>query len=316
MSTRSLCNICYKEIPADVAVGDMVYIIKECKEHGAQIGIVEKSPVWYDCCKKINSPNFYPGVLIDVCDCCDLTCKYCYHVNNGYYHSIQDIVASATKNLTLSPFILTGGEPLLHPEIIEIVKQVSALGETFLLTNGTKANSRMVEDLCNNGLLKGNILNLGLSYHLEAESEAIQLLLLLRDMKLTLYTAFYVIDDLKQIDRCIRIYEDYSDVINIMRIKAASNLGNEKGATNKIFTSDMVNYIYNFGNTVIDTRSTQKISYAGLIHNNLTYRLISWYDKYNVDLNDIACPPYYVGRDGKVRDMVSYLIESEKANCE
>jgi organic radical activating enzyme len=314
MATESLCNICYKVIPADIAIGDIVYIIKECKEHGVQIGIVERSPIWYDCCKTINSSKFYDGYLIDITNACNISCRYCYHPNREVFRSVEDIVADATENVKLVPFILTGGEPTWHPELERIIVEISKLGETFLLSNGILIDQKMLEMFCNNGLLKGNMLNVGLSFHKESEGKDFEMLELLRKEKLRLYTAFYVIDDLKQIDKVIRIYEENSDVIDIMRIKAASNIWNEQRAVNKIFTSDMLNYFYSKGNTVIDSRCNQKTSYAGLLHNNLTYRLISWYDKYNVDLHDIDCPPYYRAKDGHVYDFVKAMLLNERTS--
>ena len=41
------------------------------------------------------------------------------------------------------------------------------------------------------------------------------------------------------------------------------------------------------------------------------YMLVSWYDAENVDLLDIACPPFYRARNGQVENIVTACLINE-----
>jgi organic radical activating enzyme len=313
METRTLCNHCYKEVFGDVAIGLGVWIIKHCPSHGIQTGLIEKDAEWYKLCKHWNCKEFYPGYLIDITSKCNLSCKYCYHPNENHFKSLDKIVRDAQENIGLGPTVLTGGEPTLHKDLINIIKEVGQINQVWLLTNGTLVNDKMLENFCNTPLLQGNILNIGFSFHKESEGKDLAFLQRVRREKLQLSTCFVVIDTLDQIDRCISLYKEYEDIFTSMRIKASSNVWNTKSVKNQIFTSQMVRYLYDKG-AILDLtgNSSQKVSYASMILNNMHFKLVSWYSLKNVDLNDINCGPWYRGKDGVIRDFVYSMILNER----
>jgi hypothetical protein len=309
--TASLCPQCYMEIPAQIIREEHgVWMVKQCPIHGQFTGLVERDPLWFDFCEKADAKSIYNGLLIDVTSKCNLKCKYCYH-DQGNDRYLPQIINEVVNNKDAVPFILTGGEPTLHPKITEIIHEVSKHGETWMLTNGVKlCDEGFFDEVTNAGLIHDGFIYIGLSFHKESMGKDLLLLDLLRKKNLKLGTSFYVIDDLKQIDCALSIYRDNLDVMSEIRIKAASNLWNEDRATNKIYTSDMLKYLSSIGKTTIDTRYNNKISYANVIHEGLNLKLISWYDKWNIDLVDINCPPFYKSNDGNYYNLVTACMKN------
>ena len=313
MTTKSVCPVCYKEIEATIEANGRVAMSKVCKEHGYFCSTVEKDSTWYDLCKQTNSKEFYPGYMVDVTGLCNLQCKYCYHDNSGGNRPVDDILRDIDDNIDKAPILLTGGEPTLHPQLFDILDGTKGI-ETWILTNGVKLSDKdYLEELTNHGVLYGNILSIGLSFHKESMGMDYLFLQLCRKLGYKVATTFWVIDDLKQIDEALVVLEGYQDVICSMRIKAASNLWHEEKAFNKIFTSDMVRSMKGKG-AELDFTYNVKNSYAPMLYKGIRVMLISWYDKYNVDLNDIDCAPWYRAKDGSINNLVTTGILNERQN--
>jgi hypothetical protein len=306
MMTRSLCPVCYKELPADVAMGDMVYIVRECPDHGRFVGIVERDPQWWRLCKQFNAPEFYAGYLIDVTDRCNLKCKYCYHANGKHDRPAEDIVEDAQENRGLGPIILTGGEPTLHPELCDIISVLRANGQqVYVLSNGSFLDDTYIDMLIEAGIADGNTLNVVLSFHKESAGADLAYLERMRARGMRVPSSFFVIDEIGQIDEAISLHREYNDVLNNIRVKAASNLWNEGGARNKIYTSDMLRYFDSKGPTRLVQQLNNKVSYANIIHDGMLFHLVSWYDLSNIDLEDINCGPWYRAKDGSINNLVT-----------
>lgn len=305
--TESLCPVCYKRIPAIIYEDSNVMMLKECKEHGVFTSMIERDPLYYKLC----SGNIYDGYLIDITSKCNLKCKYCYHDNSGEDRIMGDILYEALKNKSKAPFILTGGEPTLNQYLPKIIKSLSSIGEVNLLTNGIKlCDETYLNELLESGLLlEGGILNISLSLHKESNGKDIEFLEYCLRKGYKLWTLLYVIDDLRQIDDALRIFQTYRATSMNFRIKAASNLWAEGKSENKIFTSDMIHYLGSIDE--IQFHDNQKASYAQVLFRGLDIRLISWYDVNNVDLWDIDCAPYYKSQDGTVNNLVTSCLINE-----
>jgi MoaA/NifB/PqqE/SkfB family radical SAM enzyme len=75
-----------------------------------------------------------------VTDRCNLDCSYCTEYDNSQPHpSLSDLKKWALKirELGTMRIALVGGEPLTHPDIVELVRYCRELGfATSLTTNG------------------------------------------------------------------------------------------------------------------------------------------------------------------------------------
>ena len=83
-----------------------------------------------------------------VTDRCNLDCFYCTEFDNSVPHpSLENLRQWIRKIHELGCIRLgiQGGEPLLHPDIVEIVRYSKSLGlRTSLSTNGFKLTSELV----------------------------------------------------------------------------------------------------------------------------------------------------------------------------
>lgn len=306
MLTESLCPVCYRTIPANICIDQNVMMVKKCPVHGEFSSMVERDPEWF---KLAQSKEIYDGYLIDVTSKCNIKCKYCYHDNNGTERTVEEIYQEALDKH--APFILTGGEPTLHKDLNKIILKLKTLGEVNLLTNGIKLCDEKYFDEIVPLLAEDNgIHNISLSFHKESEGRDLEFLELCKKKGVKIWTCFYVIDDLQQIDEALEIFTAYQDVVNNFRLKVASNLGVENKADNKIFVSDVIKYLFALGETEFQ-QANQKVSYAQLLHKGLEIKVISWYDVLNIDLWDIDCEPYWKANDGTVNNFVTSAIINE-----
>lgn len=312
--THSLCPVCYKRVEACVRILDgYVHMGKYCGDHGYFDSTVERDPRWWAFCQQKGDRNIYDGYIIDVTGRCNIKCKYCYH-DRRTDRTTESIIEDALSNRHRAPFILSGGEPTLHKSLPYIVETLSGYAETWVLTNGIALQNRLLlEALMDGGLLREKTLLIGLSFHPEAKGQDISFLDLCRDMGLVLGTTFFVIDNIFQIETALRIYREYPDVIQEMRIKAASNLWAERKVEEQIFVSDMLNYLAVRGPTTVETENCcNKPSYANVTHDGMNLKLISWYNVRNVDLEDIDCAPWYRARDGQIYNLVTACLVNER----
>jgi len=93
---------------------------------------------------------------IYVTDQCNLDCFYCSEYDNSVPHpSFEDLKKwiGKIKELGCIRIGLQGGEPLLHPHIVEIVRFCKRLGlRTSMSTNGFKLTQTLIEDFEEAGL--------------------------------------------------------------------------------------------------------------------------------------------------------------------
>ncbi len=88
-----------------------------------------------------NYPVWLVCELTNVCNC---SCPHCYKEakSNGIYLDMFDINKICDEFSGYTPsIVLTGGEPLLHPNIDEIIRKSTEHFETSVITNGILINS-------------------------------------------------------------------------------------------------------------------------------------------------------------------------------
>ena len=91
-------------------------------------------------------------------DDCNLRCRYCYAESGSASPrmSLAELARVAREGAAISPsvdHVLSGGEPLLHPEALEFAELLKSMGNSIsLLTNGTlinASNARRIAGLSN-----------------------------------------------------------------------------------------------------------------------------------------------------------------------
>ncbi len=172
--TTSLCNECHASVTARVVSdGGEVFLEKECSVHGPQRARISTDARWYeetrqaprDYVKPARSPRLVTeGCPFDCGTCtahqvatrlpvltitsaCNLDCPICYvhNKNDGAYHMSLPDYRSALAALLSDPggadiVNLTGGEPMLHPELLAMLDIAKEAGvrRVTVCSNGIK----------------------------------------------------------------------------------------------------------------------------------------------------------------------------------
>lgn len=105
--------------------------------------------------KNLNENNKFIlyGIYFEILSDCNLRCKHCYNSSgekdNRLDKKILTKIIKETKNTNLKKILISGGEPLLHPELWEILDEFSKNKDLIIriITNGTLINEEIVERL-------------------------------------------------------------------------------------------------------------------------------------------------------------------------
>lgn len=166
-STISLCPSCMKRVDAKIILkNNSIYLLKSCKEHGEQLGILEEDAEYFlkrnDYTKpgtisktqtKINSGcPFDCGLcsehdqhtcigLIEITNKCDLNCPICYARAGKKEILGLDKISKMMDFYKDSEFgdaeilQISGGEPTTHPDILEIIDLAREKNFKYVLLN-------------------------------------------------------------------------------------------------------------------------------------------------------------------------------------
>jgi uncharacterized radical SAM superfamily Fe-S cluster-containing enzyme len=170
--TRSLCPQCRRVVDALVLIRDgTVYLRKHCPEHGWHEARVLSDASWYLNALRYNQPGQIPHdfatevkqgcpldcglcsehqqhtcvAVIEVTSRCNLSCPVCFaDAGTGHDLSLAQVEAMLDRLLETEgqPEVLqiSGGEPTLHPQILDIIAAAQARGIKYIMlnTNGVR----------------------------------------------------------------------------------------------------------------------------------------------------------------------------------
>ena len=167
--TLSLCSQCLKRVDAKIIFQDEnVYILKRCYEHGSQKVLIASDIEYYKKCRNYMKPSEMPlkfntathygcpydcGLcpdheqhscltLVGVTDRCNLTCPTCYAESSptyGRHRTLEEIekmfdIIVANEG-TPDVVQISGGEPTVHPDFLEILKIAKSKPIRHLMVN-------------------------------------------------------------------------------------------------------------------------------------------------------------------------------------
>ncbi len=174
--TQSLCKVCKNAVPAQVFAtpGGEVWMHKRCVTHGEQEARLSTDAAWYERTRRIVPIEARPKTVrrpidlgcpfdcgpceshtqrialpvVTVTSACDLSCPICYvhNKNDDAFHMGKEEFAKVLDHLVregggdLDLVNLTGGEPLLHPHIVDFVEMAQEAGihRVSICTNGIR----------------------------------------------------------------------------------------------------------------------------------------------------------------------------------
>lgn len=126
--TVSLCEICYKHIPATRFERDgAMWIGKTCPQHGYKENILDTDAAFYQTQQYVKrSPSSY---WLDITNRCNLDCPHCYQVpdNQSKDPSIE-LLMMQVKSWPDDgmPVSLVGAEPTTRKDLFELVKAIQS----------------------------------------------------------------------------------------------------------------------------------------------------------------------------------------------
>lgn len=183
--TQSLCEECLAVVPAKILFQNgNVYYQKRCVEHGVQKTLVSTDIAYYKRCKDYLKPGDMPAkfqteiqrgcphdcglcpdheqhsclALFEIIDECNMQCPVCFANSapgKGNPRSMADIdkMLDTLLQSEQQPDLvqLSGGEPTLHPQLMDILRRLKAspIRHLMLNTNGIRIarDMQFVEEL-------------------------------------------------------------------------------------------------------------------------------------------------------------------------
>ncbi|MDC3955718.1 radical SAM protein [Polyangium jinanense] len=174
--TTSLCKVCKDALPARVVAtpNGEAWMQKRCPTHGEQEVRLSTSAAWYERTRAIVPKEARPAKIrrpiehgcpfdcgpceshtqkvrlpvVTITSACDLDCPICYvhNKNDDAFHMSREEFARVLDHLVedhggdLDIVNLTGGEPLLHPHLLEFVSMARARGihRVSVCSNGVR----------------------------------------------------------------------------------------------------------------------------------------------------------------------------------
>ncbi len=174
--TTSLCKVCKAAVPARVVAIDNgeVWMRKRCAAHGEQEARLSTDASWYERTRAIMPVDARPAKVkheiehgcpfdcgpceshtqkvrlpvVTITSACDLDCPICYvhNKNDDAYHMSLEEFSRVLDHLVndhggdLDIVNLTGGEPLVHPQLFELIEMARSRGihRVSVCSNGVR----------------------------------------------------------------------------------------------------------------------------------------------------------------------------------
>jgi pyruvate-formate lyase-activating enzyme len=112
------------------------------------------------------SLNDNPVGWVEITDKCNISCKGCYRSNLVGHKSLEEIkeeILFLEEWRNICNVHLAGGEPLIHPEIVDIVRFIHKRGlNPVIISNGHRLEKELLTELKNAGLAE-------ISFHVDSE---------------------------------------------------------------------------------------------------------------------------------------------------
>lgn len=98
--------------------------------------------------------NRLGGPYVELTNKCNLKCVYCYNESNSNNDVFLEFgkyveILKALRENDVRSIVLSGGEPLLHPRIVEILNQTIQYNiRPLIITNSTITDHKTIESIC------------------------------------------------------------------------------------------------------------------------------------------------------------------------
>jgi len=310
METLSLCEHCYRHVPAKKFTRDnKVWMSKQCTQHGYSEYVIESDADFY------NSVEFDPygydvpsGIMIEVTDRCNLKCPHCYHEpESAATDKPIDLIMTqlASWPQDAGSVILAGAEPTLRKDLSTLIKRICQWQkdtnrehqDVTILTNGVKfANREWVQQIKDAGC---RAVMIGLNHHSyqgnAVHQKQLQGIQNCKDVGIFVYYVGYTLENISHIPEVLEEIQQLGNSALQYRIRAGSDIGRNPDEP-RYYLSDHVKSIKDY--VISRGWSWEKISgddnlYHYMVKiNGITHRLIQWSDPKTIDMEELRCGPW------------------------
>ena len=315
-NTVSLCDHCYRHVPAVVYENDNKILMKKhCKDHGIIDSVVEVDTEFYYGLEHHRDIDTFDQVLFEASDRCQLNCPHCYHLpdNKITDRPIEEIIEQLKQFPKDSTPMLAGAEATLRPDFVELCSEISKLEfKSFsLLSNGLRFDSEEFTKDCYDAGLR--VMCLGLN-HWTYQGEKVHSKQLrgLENMISQGYNIGYVgytIEDYDHLDDILKEIKSINcSQINHYRIRCGSFIGRSSDQQ-RGYLSVLVQRIKALiGDEVTAYSSDDNPYHVMLQWGDILLRVIQWPDVTNIDLEELATGPWCQFYDGPITNFVHQVI--------
>jgi uncharacterized radical SAM superfamily Fe-S cluster-containing enzyme len=163
-STTGLCPVCLASVPATLfREKDQIYLRQQCVRHGDSTALIASDAEEYLRLRTYVPPRVSGGcccgpgdscdigkpptciLILEITNACNLACPTCYADAHGHEFMSLDEVRSRldmffSKQPLLDVLMLSGGEPTIHPQFIELLDIVLnyPVNRVLINTNGLR----------------------------------------------------------------------------------------------------------------------------------------------------------------------------------
>ena len=300
--TTSVCEICYKHIPAFLnEVNGSIWINKQCPVHGGTKYMVERDADFYKsliCDRTAYDPS---GYVVEITDRCNLKCPHCHQEPDN---TKQDVAVDFLINQIANypddgqPITLAGAEPTMRPDLCDIITRIRTLGRPVnILTNGLKlSNLNYVKELLKAGC---EFVTIGLN-HPDYQGAAIHKKQLKGIVNCTLAgmrikNINYTLESLDQIPFILNEIQTFGNTAEEFRIRGGAEIGRHPD-TPVLSLSNIVSTVKEYSHkqdwTLKKPLADDNVYHYMININNLSHRLIQWPDVKTIDLEELKCGPW------------------------
>lgn len=301
-NTISICEHCYKHIPAQVyEEAGSVWIKKVCPQHGETTYMIERSAEFYRnlvCDRIAYDPS---GYVVEITDRCNLKCPHCYQEpDNAKVDVASDFLIDQIEQYPADDYSITlaGAEPTMRKDLCEIITRIRALDRHVnVLTNGLKlADLDYVKELIAAGC---EFVTVGLNHPdyqgAKVHQQQLKAITNCATAGMRIKNINYTLESLDQIPFILNEIQQFGNTAEEYRIRGGAEIGRHPD-TPRGFLSEIVEYVINYatqqGWEIVKPLADDNLYHYMININGHSHRLIQWADAKTVDLDELVCGPW------------------------
>ena len=316
--TVSLCNVCYRHIPALVYESeDQIWISKRCDIHGETRQVVERDPEFYYGLEHRRYEPTFNQILFEASDRCQLACPHCYHLpdNKIQDRSIDDVIGQLAPFDRESHPTLAGAEATLRPDFVELVERIRSMGFKSLevVSNALRFSNRGFTDACDRaGLSQVHVGMNHWTYQGERiHNKQLEAIEVLKGSNIRMGYVGYTIETLDHVEDILREIEQIHDPFKILhyRIRCGSFIGRSNDQ-HRSYLSALVSKVKSILGDAVEHAPMDDNPYHVMLKwkDDIVLRLIQWPDVTNIDMEELVTGPWCQFYDGPITNFVHQAI--------